>query len=154
MSAQQLVVPLDDLHPVGLLGRLRVGVQGGDRGLRLVLAEPVARQRRLQDATPSAISVGVPPGPVLLGQRDEAAVGVGAGGAAGVVQQHQREQARRPPASSVIDAQLAGQPDRLVGEVDLAGVALVEDQVEHPQHGGQVAGLVEAHARRRCAWPG
>ena len=42
----QLVVPLDDLHPVGLVRRPRVGVQGGDRGLRLVLAEPVAGQRR------------------------------------------------------------------------------------------------------------
>jgi hypothetical protein len=27
---EQLVVPADDLHPVGLLGARRVGVQGGD----------------------------------------------------------------------------------------------------------------------------
>src|SRR5437660_4439294 len=43
--------------------------------------------------------------------------------------------------------QLAGEPDRLGGEVDVAGVALVEDQVEHAQHRGDVTGLVEPDAR-------
>jgi hypothetical protein len=42
VSAGLLVVPLDDLDPVGLLGATRVGVEGRDRGLGLALAEPVA----------------------------------------------------------------------------------------------------------------
>jgi hypothetical protein len=37
----QLVVPLDHLHPVGLVDGARIGVQGGDRSLRLELPEPV-----------------------------------------------------------------------------------------------------------------
>ena len=40
--------------------------------------------------------------------------------------------------------QLAGEPDRLGGEVDVAGVALVEHEVEHPHHGGDVAGPIDA----------
>ena len=37
--------------------------------------------------------------------------------------------------------QLPGEPDRLGSEVDVAGVALVEDQVQHAQHRGDVAGV-------------
>jgi len=63
-----------------------------------------------------------------------------------VVEQHQREQARD---LLVVDRgrQLASEPDRLGGEVDVAGVALVEDQVENAQHRGDVTGLVEPDAR-------
>jgi hypothetical protein len=39
---EQLVVPADDLHPIGLLCARRIGVQGGDRGLGLELPESVA----------------------------------------------------------------------------------------------------------------
>lgn len=49
--------------------------------------------------------------------------------------------------------ELAGEPDRLGGHVDVPGVALVEDQVEHAQHGGNVAGLVEPHAGDRALGP-
>ena len=42
--------------------------------------------------------------------------------------------------------QLPGESDGLGGEVDVAGVALVEDQVEDAQDGRDVAGLVEPHA--------
>ena len=47
---------------------------------------------RVTSAMPSAISAGVPAGPVLLGQRHEQPVGVGAGGPPGLGEQHQREQ--------------------------------------------------------------
>jgi hypothetical protein len=61
-----------------------------------------------------------------------------------VVQQRQRQQ---PRGLLVIDhrRQLPGEPDRLGRQVDVAGVALVEDQVEHPQHVRQVARLIEPH---------
>ena len=42
---EELVVPLHDLDPVGLLDTRRVGMQRGDRRLRLVFAELIARQR-------------------------------------------------------------------------------------------------------------
>jgi hypothetical protein len=63
-----------------------------------------------------------------------------------VVQQHERKQARD---LLVVDLgrQLASEPDRFGGEVDVAGVALVEDQVEHAQHRGDITGPVEPHAR-------
>jgi hypothetical protein len=50
----EVVVPGEDLRPVGLLGARRVVVQGGDRGLDLIPARTPFRrldgERRLQDA--------------------------------------------------------------------------------------------------------
>ena len=46
----QVVVPGEDLRPVGLLGACRIVVQGGDGGLDLVAAGALLRQRRLQHA--------------------------------------------------------------------------------------------------------
>ena len=40
-------------------------------------------------------------------------------------------------------SQLPGQTDRLGGEVDVAGIALVEDEVQHPHHRGHVAGTID-----------
>ena len=74
------------------VGRGGVGVQGGDRGLELELAAPLAGQRGLQDRDALRDQVGVPQAAVLLGERHEGAVRAGAGGAARVVEQHQREQ--------------------------------------------------------------
>ncbi len=144
-EAEEFVVPLDDLDPVGLLGGGRVGVQGRDGGLGLVLAQAVAGEGRLEDHDALGDHAGVPPAPVLLGERHQAAVGGGPGGAPGVVEQHEGEQS---PHLGVVDrgGELPGEPDGLGGEVDVAGVALVEDQVEDAQHGGDVAGPVEAHA--------
>ena len=114
-------------------------------------------------STPSRIEVRVPPGAVLLGQRHERAVGRGAGGAPRVGQQHQRQQARGLTRRRVVRGQqpahLAGQPDRLAGQLDLlqvrAGrrrVALVEDQVQHVQHDGEPLGPLRAggHLERRA----
>ena len=39
--------------------------------------------------------------------------------------------------------QLPGQADGLRGEIDIAGVALVEDEVQHPHHGANVAGPID-----------
>ena len=70
----QLVVPGEDLRPVGLLRPLGVVVERGDRGLHLVLAAAVARQRRLEDADPFGDLARVPAAPVLLVERHEGAV--------------------------------------------------------------------------------
>ena len=83
----------------------------------------------------------VPAAAVLLVQRDQLPVG-DADRAAGVGEQHQREQAGDLGDVGEQGAQDPGQPDRLVGELvaDRRGigrggeVALVEDQVDDGQH--------------------
>ena len=59
-----------------------------------------------------------------------------------MVQQEQRKQSRD---LRVVRGrgQLPSQPDRLRGKVDIAAVALVEHQVQHLQHGAQVAGAIQ-----------
>ena len=73
-QAEQLVVPLHDLDPVGLLHAPRVSVERGDRGLCLVLAQPVARQRSLHDLDTLGDQVGVPLASILLGERHDPAI--------------------------------------------------------------------------------
>ena len=56
----ELVVPLDDLHPVGLLGRPGVGVERGDGGLGLVLAQAVTGEGCLEHLDALGDQPGVP----------------------------------------------------------------------------------------------
>jgi hypothetical protein len=63
-----------------------------------------------------------------------------------VVQEHQREQ---PARLGLLrgEGELAGEPDRLGGQVHPVGRASMPgrvDEVEHAQHDGEVAGLVQA----------
>ena len=60
-----------------------------------------------------------------------------------MVQEHQREQ---PARLGLLrgERELAGEPDRLGGQVHAAGVAGRVDEVEHAQDDGEVAGLVQA----------
>ncbi len=119
-------------------------MQRRDGGLGLELAQPVAGQGRLEDHDALGDRAGVPAAAVLLGERHQAAVGRGPGGATGMVEQHEGEQ---PGHLGVVDAgrQLPGEPDGLGGQVDIAGVALVEDEVEDAQNGGDIAGPLEPH---------
>ena len=96
----------------------------------------------MQDADSLGDELGVPLAPVLLGERHDPSVRSGAAAAARVVQQHQCEQ---PVDLGVVHRrrQLPGQSDRLGREVDVARVALVEDEVQHPHHRAHVAGTIE-----------
>ena len=60
-----------------------------------------------------------------------------------MVEEHQREQ---PARLGLLrgEGELAGEPDRLAGQVHPARVAGRVDEVEHAQHDGEVAGLVQA----------
>ncbi len=135
-------------------------MQGGDGGLRLVLAEPLAGQGDLQDVDALGDHRGVPSGAVLLVQRNQLARGGVAGVPAGMVEQHQGEQAgdlgvcRADRVRGGRGDKLAGQADRLGGERDLAGEPLVEDQVQHVEHGPDVAGRVEPFAADRALGAG
>ena len=70
-----------------------------------------------------------------------------------MVEEHQGEQ---PVDLGVVDqgSQLPGQSDRLGREIDVAGVALVEDEVQHPHHRAHVAGTIDTGPTDRCAWRG
>ena len=96
-------------------------------------------------STPFCDQLAVPAGSVLVGEGNQAAVGAGPRRPTGVVQQHQRQQ---PGRFLVIGhrRQLPGEPDRLGRQVDVTGIALVEHEIQHPQHRGEIAGLVEPHA--------
>ena len=68
-------------------------VDRGDRGLHLVRPDGGGGQRVGDEGESLGGGGPVPEAAVLLGERDEAAVGAGAGRAAGVGQQHERQQA-------------------------------------------------------------
>ena len=126
----QFVVPLDDLYPVGLFYRAGIGVQRGDGGLGLELTQTIAGKGPLEHPNTLGDHMGVPQPAVLFGKGHESAVGIGPCRASCMVEQHECEQTQDllvvGPAR-----QLAGESDRLGGKVDVTGVALVEDQVEH-----------------------
>jgi hypothetical protein len=60
-----------------------------------------------------------------------------------MIEEHQREQPSRLRLLGG-EGELAGEPDRLAGQVDPARVTGRVDEIEHAQHDGKVAGLVQA----------
>ena len=67
-----------------------------------------------------------------------------------MVEEHQREQPARLGFVGS-EAKLAGEPDRLAGQVHPGGRASMPgrvDEVEHAQHDGEVTGLVQAAGGR------
>ena len=72
-EGDEVVVPREDLRPVGLRGARRVVVQGGDGGLDLVAAGAFEGQRRLQNAYALGDLARVPQAAVLAVERDDPA---------------------------------------------------------------------------------
>ena len=105
----------------------------------------------------------VPRAAVLLVEGDELAVRRDAGGAAGLGEQHQRQQPGHLAVVGEQRADQAGQPDRLGGQVGTHGVgvgagrevALVEDEVQHGEHAGDAGRQVLARTApgRGCGRP-
>ena len=93
-QGDELVVPLEDLSPIGFLGPWRIIVQRGDRGLQLVLAASVRNKGLLEDPDALGDLVGVPQGAVLSVERDDATVLAETRAATSVVQEHLVQQAR------------------------------------------------------------
>src|SRR5699024_1085968 len=87
----ELVVPFDDLYPVGFLDRKRIRMQRCDSRLCLELAESVTSQRGLQDVDSLGDQFGIPEVTILVRERYETPVGARAGRPAGMVQEHQRQ---------------------------------------------------------------
>ena len=152
-EGDEVVVPGEDLRPVGLLGAGRVVVQGGDRGLDLVAAGALNGQRRLQDAHALGDLAGVPQAAVLVVERDDTALGVESRREAGVAEEHQREQPARLRFLGG-EGELAGEPDRLAGQVHPAGRGRPcrRGRARAARRRGRRAGPGGDLAR--CAWPG
>ncbi len=134
-EAGELAVEGGDLRPVARL----VGVQRGDRRLHDVGPAAAQRERAVEHRPARGDLAGVPQRAVLVGEQHELAVAE-ARRAAGVVQQHQRQQAVHLGLVGHQLGQRAAEPDRLGGEVAAAAVALVEDQVDDGEHGGEPVG--------------
>jgi hypothetical protein len=143
----ELTVDPGDHRPVGVGRLVRAGMAGGDDGLQLVRPGPAGPQRALQDPL-SLVDLGpVPPAAVLILQRDQVTAPVGAGRPAGVLQQHQRQQAARLGLARHQPGQRPRQPDRLRAQVRPdhvrargRAVTLVEQQVQHGQDPGDALG--------------
>ncbi len=132
----------EDLRPVGRVGGRRLVVDGRDRGLQLVRADRVARERLGDQRHALGDRLPVPERPILLRERDQLAARAGPRRPPGVGEEDQREQAADLAVAGQQAAQQARQPQRLAGELAALqlgsaarGIPLVEDQVEDLQHG-------------------
>lgn len=119
----------------------------GDRGLHLVRAGAAPPQRSFQQRGAFGDRRAVPLAAVLFLERDQLAAGTVSRTAAGMVEQEQREQSGGLCFVRHQGMQQPGQPDRFgrqIGTLEfvaLAGrVALVEQQVQHAEHGGGALG--------------
>ncbi len=83
--------------------------------------------------------VAVPERAILVVEQDEFSVGRGAGGAARLLQQHEAEQARDLGFGKKLEQEPA-EADGFVTECcagGIGGVALVEDEIDDVEDGGQ-----------------
>ena len=87
-EGDEVVVPGEDLRPVGLLGAGRVVVEGGNGGLDLIATGALNGQRRLQDAHALGNLARVPQAAVLPVERDDATLRVESRREASVVEEH------------------------------------------------------------------
>ncbi len=119
-------------------------MHGRDGGLQLVRPDRVLAERSFEQADALRDLGRVPQVAALVGERDRESLVVRSCTAAGVGQQHEREQARGLRLIRQQLVQHPRQPDRLAGEVGAVEVgaaarrvSLVEHQVEHVQHAAQ-----------------
>ena len=152
-EGDQVVVPGEDLRPIGRRRRRRVGVERGDRGLDLVAPRAFLGERALQDGDALGDLDAVPQRAILLVERDEPPGVVGARREPGVLEQHQREQATRLGLGRG-EGELAGEPDGLAGQVVAAAVTGVIDERQDAQHDREVTQLAKVAATQVCAWRG
>jgi hypothetical protein len=158
---QQHAVQRDDLRPVGILGARRFIMHGRDRGQQLILAHGFLRQRRAGERHAFGDRLPIPARAILLVERNQFATRSGARRAAGVGQEHQREQAGNVAVAGQELVHLARQTDRLVRQVAALQlgprtrrVAFVEDEIQHVQHRAQslraLIGVRHAKRHARC----
>ena len=134
-------------------------MRSGDECLQVVLAAAVAQPAQqfpaLRDLVPA------PAGSVLVGQQDEAAFGVQASVAAGVLQDHQGEQrddlvlVRQQLAEEVAETdRFAGQSGFLDCRAGARAVPLGKQQIDDLEHDGQPVPADRGGSQKRHASPG
>ena len=143
----QLGVQLHDPAPVRRGGVGRPNVAGRDRRLDLVRTRPAEARGGVERGETVGDRLGVPTSAVLVVERHEIAGGVDPRGPSRVVQQHHGEE---PVGLRFVGHELreqAGQADALGAQhrphqVGAAGgcVALVEQEVQHGEHGAEALG--------------
>ncbi len=159
--ALEQAIQRQNLRPVGVLGSRRFVVNGRDRGLQLIRANRTPGEGVGDERDAFRDGLPVPQGAILLRERDQIAVRPGPRRPPGIGQQHQRQQSRDLPVVRKEVVNSPGQPNRLIREIaalevgaDAAGIALVEDQIEHVQDGAEsfgplpVGGHAKWHAGR------
>ena len=141
-DAVEQLVQGEDLRPVGLVRGGRFVVDRGDGRLDLVSAHWALGQRVGDQGDALGDRGLVPAAAILVGKRHQLPGVVDPGGAAGLGEQHQREEPGDLAVAGPEPVQPAGQPQRFSGQVDAVhllagrrGVALVEDQVQHVADG-------------------
>ena len=151
----ELVVQPGDLRPVGVRRRRGLRVDGGDGRLQHVRPRRAGAQRVLDQAEALGDLLAIPEAPVLVVEQHEIAVAVGARLAPRVLQQHEGEESGRLRLVGHEPARQPGEPDGFAAELAAlqrvaAGrrVALVEDEIQGREHGGESLGqrVVGRHA--------
>ena len=147
----QLVVPLEDLRPVGLRRRRGVGMERGDRRLDLVAARALLGERALQDRDASAISA--------VSQSDRSCSSSGTNWPSASVRAGSRacwsiSSASSPRASGSGVASVSWRVRRIasLGQVVSPTVAGVVHERQHAKHDRQIARFGERGGRAPSAW--
>ena len=146
---RQQLVQGQDLAPVGVLGGGRLVMDRRDRRLDLVRPEPGMGQGIGDEGHALGDARRIPERAVLLGQRDEAAVGAGPGAASRIGQEHQCQQPGHLAVLGEQPVQVAREPDRLAGQLGSLqvrpggrGVALVEHEIQDVEHDPESIGAL------------
>ena len=150
--ALEQAVQRQDLRPVGVLGARASSCTRRNRRLQLVRPDRPARQRRGHQRHALGDGAAVPQRPVLLVERDRARrrdpCAPGAARRSAASARATPRPPRRPAAARcTARVRRIASPDRSTRcklGARAARVALVEDQVEHVQHGAQPLGALSA----------
>jgi hypothetical protein len=147
-DAREKIVEGDDLVPVCRARAGSVGVNGGDGGLDRVGIEAAGGEGALDEIFSFGNLMAIPERAILIFQEDQISFAGGSGEAAGIVQEHESEEAEHFGLWEQFHEE-AGETDCFGGEIGAGerlaggcGVAFVEDQVDDMEDGIESLGQV------------
>jgi hypothetical protein len=144
LESGELSVERCDLAPVGVLGPLRLRMQGRDRSLKLVGARLTQEERAVEERDAAVDQVAVPCRPVLILEQHERSIRADARLGARRLQEQERLESEHLWLVGHQRRQDAAEADRLghqVGPREIGSgrraVALVEDEVDHGERSAE-----------------
>ena len=150
------IVELEDSRPVRDFGPRRLTVHGRDSRLQRKGAGPAAKRLRDQRQGLGDLPL-IPQSAILILQKDEITGFIETGSTPGIMKQHEgqkcgcfrgrlgrRERPHQPPQTDRLGAEIRPQKRFATG----GGIAFVEDEINHRQHGMQALGHVAAFRAR------